>query len=319
MQLPSNKISGLFILVVLIVVLVIGGNVFYDRIRPMENAEIVDGNLFLQRKTTDKTSADRDNDGLMDWQEQFYGSNADVFDTDGDGTGDGDEINEGRDPTIAGPNDALSSMSDLLDSNFDSENYLPGSLTDNLSIDLFSNYLNLKNTNNLTTETATALTDNLANQVESQSKLEPKYFKENINQVDSTDENLQKYGNDFAIIYLDYMKQISQVDDSNDDLYILKIADLYESFANVLISINVPSVAVNVHLEIVNKLYNTGFLFKELSDYKKDPLKSLLAIRKAKENSAGETELYISLANYFKDNGIIFEDNDVIRFWNLFE
>jgi hypothetical protein len=50
---------------------------------------------------------DRDGDGLFDDDEvNVYGTNPDVFDTDGDGVGDGEEIYN-RDQGLAGPNDPL--------------------------------------------------------------------------------------------------------------------------------------------------------------------------------------------------------------------
>jgi hypothetical protein len=53
---------------------------------------------------------DRDQDGLFDDDEtDVYGTNPDVFDTDGDGIGDGEEIYN-RDMGLNGPNDPLTSV-----------------------------------------------------------------------------------------------------------------------------------------------------------------------------------------------------------------
>ena len=50
---------------------------------------------------------DRDGDGLFDDDEtDVYGTNPDVYDTDGDGTGDGEEIYN-RDNGLGGPSDPL--------------------------------------------------------------------------------------------------------------------------------------------------------------------------------------------------------------------
>jgi hypothetical protein len=51
--------------------------------------------------------SDRDGDGLFDDDEtEVYGTNPDVYDTDGDGTGDGEEIYN-RDNGLGGPSDPL--------------------------------------------------------------------------------------------------------------------------------------------------------------------------------------------------------------------
>ena len=51
---------------------------------------------------------DSDGDGLKDWEEKIYGTNAEKADTDGDGTPDGEEIKLSRNPLITGPEDKLS-------------------------------------------------------------------------------------------------------------------------------------------------------------------------------------------------------------------
>lgn len=50
---------------------------------------------------------DFDHDGLKDWEETLYRADPKNPDTDGDGTNDGDEISQNRDPVKKGPNDTL--------------------------------------------------------------------------------------------------------------------------------------------------------------------------------------------------------------------
>jgi hypothetical protein len=50
---------------------------------------------------------DTDGDGLKDWEEELWGTNAADPDTDKDGTKDEEEIRLGRNPLVAGPNDPL--------------------------------------------------------------------------------------------------------------------------------------------------------------------------------------------------------------------
>lgn len=319
MQLPSNKISTLFIVVVLVVVLSISGDVIFKKIKKLDIPELIDADLILQRQTTDQTSIDRDSDGLLDWQESLYGSDSLNSDTDGDGTNDGDEIKDGRDPRISGPNDSLVRMSDLINTEFDVEDYTPGSLTDNLSVNFFGNYLKLKGENNLTQETGQQLIDQTINQVTTNTSLQNKYQISNLKSVTSDKETLTKYGNDFALIYLNYVNQLKIINSTDDNQYLELVANKYQEFAKDLASMNVPSVALNVHVQIINKINNVGVLTSELKRYGEDPVKGLFAMKNLKENSNGETQLYSVLANYFKDNDIIFNNNDVARFWNLYE
>lgn len=50
---------------------------------------------------------DTDEDGLKDWEEAIWKTNTEKFDTDGDGTPDGQEVRAGRDPLKKGPDDRL--------------------------------------------------------------------------------------------------------------------------------------------------------------------------------------------------------------------
>jgi hypothetical protein len=320
MQLPSNKIATLFILVVLIVVLVISGDVVLEKIGIGGNGqpELVDGNLYLERQTTDEASVDPDKDGLLDWQELLYKSNPQIADTDGDGTNDGDEIKEGRDPSIAGPNDKLIKFADLLDTDFNVD-YKPDSLTGNLSVELLANYLNMKKSDVYDAESSDILTNDLANKANMSSEVNDIFTNSQIKKVQTNKETLIKYGNEFANIQINYANQMRAVTETDDFKYVAEVASKYKKMAQALSLIDVPDNLGSVHLQIINKLYNTGVLFEEINNYNSDPVKSLFAIKKMKENSKGQTELYQSLANYFRDNGIIFTDNNIISFWNLYK
>jgi hypothetical protein len=305
--------------IVLIIVLVIGGDVFYEKIKKDDGPEIIDADLVLKRDTTDNSSVDGDNDGLLDWQEALYGSDSNKFDTDGDGTGDGDEIKEGRDPTIPAPDDTLVKTQDLIDTDFDVPGYTPGSLTDTLSKDLFANYLNLKSENQLNAETGNELANSLANIAGSSAQVSNQYDRSDLNIIQNNKENLQNYGGVIAITILDHVSQLENTPRLNDTEYLNNVANTYSETAKFLTTIEIPEPVANVHLEIVNKLNNTSSIISELGEYETDPVKSLLAVQKAQINSEGEVQLYRSLANYFKDNDIIFNDTRVARFWNLFE
>src|SRR3989338_908000 len=56
-------------------------------------------------KAASVLSKDADNEGLKDWEEELWHTDALKPDTDGDGTSDGEEIKLGRNPLKAGPGD----------------------------------------------------------------------------------------------------------------------------------------------------------------------------------------------------------------------
>jgi hypothetical protein len=61
-----------------------------------------------QNLSDSSASADTDHDGLRNWEETIWKTDPNNPDTDGDGTPDGEEVNEGRDPAKKGPGDTLS-------------------------------------------------------------------------------------------------------------------------------------------------------------------------------------------------------------------
>jgi hypothetical protein len=319
MELPSSNVSKLLIGVVLIVSIFISGDLIIKKFKNNGQLEVVDADLILQRKTTDNTSVDKDNDGLLDWQETLYGTDPTNPDSDGDKTVDGEEIKLGRDPNLAGPNDKLLKMSDLIDTEIDKKGYTPGSLTDQLSIELFNQYINLKKDSNLNSDTGFKLVDDMTQKAITDSKIENKYSINDLKSVESTKNNLQDYAESFANTHIDYLKQMQNLALLPEKAYIPAIAVKYMEFAKALSELDVPDVAINVHIQIVNKTYNKGVLLLEIIKEETDPVRSLLGIQKLKVNEEGEYELYTSLSNYFRNNGIIFEDNNIIRFWKLYE
>lgn len=64
-----------------------------------------------------EAAKDSDGDGLKDWEEAIWHTDARKTDTDGDGTPDGEEVKQNRDPRIPGPNDRYTPVSVESDAN----------------------------------------------------------------------------------------------------------------------------------------------------------------------------------------------------------
>lgn len=94
------------IVFVLIPLVLLGGFLLFSYTRDTHTPEIK-AIAIKERSSQDNLSIDSDQDGLKDWEEQIYGTDAHNPDTDGDGTKDGDEITQGRDPLKRGPDDYL--------------------------------------------------------------------------------------------------------------------------------------------------------------------------------------------------------------------
>lgn len=69
--------------------------------------------LKLHQQQLEKLREDSDGDGLKNWEEIIYQTDAANADTDGDGTPDGEEIRQDRDPALKGPDDHFATSTPL--------------------------------------------------------------------------------------------------------------------------------------------------------------------------------------------------------------
>lgn len=130
--------TKIFIALVALAVLVGGGWLFYTGRSEATFARPTPAQI---SKAAEVLARDRDNDGLKDWEEELWKTDILNPDSDGDGTPDGEEIQKGRDPLKAGPEDALER--EVLEAKT-----VPGggdwSETDRVSRELFARYLSIK-------------------------------------------------------------------------------------------------------------------------------------------------------------------------------
>jgi len=316
MQLPSNKVG----LVLIGVVFVISATIFFStfqktpQIKDLQNVDLLVG------RNTDqfKKSGDTDGDGLLDWQEELFRTDPQNPDTDGDGTPDGEEVALKRDPTVPGPNDPLLTTKDFLNTNFDSVLSATGTVTQKLSVDLASEYFLLKKNNELTPEKEAELISSIAQKAIVEAKIKNTYTSGDLISISSSKETVKLYGEEFARVSLEYYKIIDSYKYLSGSTYLNQISKKYIDLAKELSNISVPTVATEVHVRVINGLDQTGKLFQTLSDSGSDPIATMVQIGNQQKVADGDLELYTSLSGYFKENGIIFDDTDVIRFWNYF-
>ena len=318
-KLPSNKVG----IALIIVVLIVSGIIFFEKVNfkknttaPLQNVELV-----LERKTDEflKTE-DEDQDGLPVWLEEFYKSDPKNPDTDGDGTLDGEEIELKRDPTIAGPNDPLLTFRDVLQDQVDISDFKPGTLTESVSLDLFQQYLNFKKEGSLDPQDQQSLLNQVTQKAVEQSGLEKKYSQKDVNTVASTAESITAYGDRYAQIAISIFTQIDANKNIRDDVvYLKKVSEIYADYTNQIALMSVPDVFTEVHVELLNIVNDTSVFFEKVAQADDDPVSALVVAAQYRNTQSSEGLLYTSLANYFKNNGIIFDTESTLNFWKQFE
>ncbi len=128
-------------------------------------------------------------------------------------------------------------------------------------------------------------------------------------------EEIRLYGNNFAEIYMRNMRIIA----NNQQKYsnsLSEIASIYENISKELLKIKVPPQISSSHLAIVNNYQIIADSFRLINIQSQDPVKSLLGVKSSKEAIADNDQMFINISKYFKNNDIIFGNNEVGVIWN---
>lgn len=264
---------------------------------------------------------DTDEDGLKDWEELLWSTDADSKDSDKDGTTDGDEVREGRNPTKAGPDDYLNTEEKTAVGNASAEvaPQKPLTHTDLLAESLVSKYMALKSASGgtVTEEAKNLLVENLVSTTENSFLF--RQFTRGKMEVFSGEEknNIRFYASSFATLQLNFLIAISK-----NELAIRRdpsvAARLYENLAVSLYLLKVPQAISTDHLIVVNNMSIASAAFDAFGKFKEDPLLTTPALNAYRR--AGELQ-DIALANiseYLRKNDIIFTEDEAGSFWNDF-
>lgn len=128
-------------------------------------------------------------------------------------------------------------------------------------------------------------------------------------------EEIRLYGNNFAEIYMRNMRNIAN-DQQKYSNSLTEIALVYENVSKELLKIKVPPQVSSSHLAIVNNYQIIADSFKLIDMQSQDPVKSLLGVKSSKEAIADNDTMFTNISKYFKNNDIIFSNNEVGVIWN---
>ena len=221
---------------------------------------------------------DSDNDGLVDWKENLYGTDPKIADTDKDGTNDAEEVAQNRDPLKANTAITGQEPNDKIDPTIIEENqkkleeYEKLNELDKFSRDLVSNIIATQPANGSIDQNATDLIINKAlnGMPEKNYSGITKSADLNLLKTDSSnlDKNMSAYRNNFytetqklvPILGSDMIIISSLISGSstNANSEMLKLVDKYQEVVNGLIKMPVPVAVgyydINYHLRVINGL-----------------------------------------------------------------
>lgn len=234
---------------------------------------------------------DSDNDGLPDWEETLWHTDPKNPDTDGDGTKDGTEVSEGRDPTRPGPNDLLDTAPD--GNNIAGTSSTIGgtnattSLTDAASKEFFGSYLAMKQAGNLTEVNQQKLFQQVTADVQKQINLTP-YTLSDLTVVATTPATTATYRAKYiaaitkvgAVKKNDLVVALQTLQENNPQGFaeLASSSKIYGEATEDLLAIPVPKDIAEQHLAVVNGMRFFTDMTAVLSIFKTDPLKAVAYI-----------------------------------------
>lgn len=326
-NLPSKKIIALGIVAVGIVSSVVLSRYLKNHpeiFAKNENPEITKNTLSYSDTGDIKSlnNIDTDADGLKDWEELLWGTDTQNKDSDRDGSIDGDEIKEKRDPAKPGPNDFLSQYTVEGEKVTETKDTTPQNLnaSDVFSQQLFSKYMSLKNTEaDQDPDSTSSLVGSMTDQALSTFSFR-EYNKTGLVIFPTSDkDSVRFYASSFALIYLDFLKKIQAVTNSiKTDADLANLSRVYADFAEALYQMKIPGQIVNEHLAILNDISIQSSAFVSLSKFKEDPVPALSALKAYKTAGENQSLSLSTIGTFLRNNDIIFTDGIEANFWKNF-
>jgi len=253
----------------LLAVLVIGGGFLVLKNQKKEQKQSTSQELSVSKPViAEEIDKDSDNDGLKDWEESLWGTNPNNPDTDKDGTLDGQEIKDNRNPLLAsksGKNDKLENQKPK-----ETGSLLPAelpSLTDLLSQQFFGDYLFLreKDGGQISQKSQEELIASFIGATDNFEQINKGlYIKSDIKiDLQETSESIKEYGNNLALVIKKYfdpipetemtsLKKSLETENKNGLKDLERIAAAYRNTAGEMLSLKTPQSFSDSHLNLIN-------------------------------------------------------------------
>ncbi len=303
----------------------------FFKIRKNQQKPLVQQDLAVSNQVTaTEIDKDSDNDGLKDWEELLWKTDINNPDTDGDGTPDGEEIKQDRNPLVAsksGKNDKLETEKTKVES---SPAEYPTTLTEAIGQQFFSNYLFLRESSggSVSAEDKETLIASFLSSINTLGTGPKEIYTKSDIKIDSaeTKDSIKDYGNNLAFVIKKYFDPISESEmavlkkylDSKDkaDLKELeKISNAYSNTAKEMVSLTTPQSFSESHLNLINYFINISKEISKMGTTYEDPVQAVSAIKQYQEDSTAAYQIFRSLNDYFLSKGAVFESNEPAEFF----
>jgi len=273
-----------------------------------------DDEFFIRKKSEN----DQDADGLLDWEEELWRTDPQNEDTDGDGTLDGVEVKRDRNPLVAGPADFIvsGSTADFLLAQRGSGPQ-PGNLSDQLSQGLFTAYVDGKEGNTTGVQQAEQIVD-LAEQA-LEGVVFREFFAESDFQTTSAADSVavKRYANDLAQAQITLLENLVDADGSVSGREVF-VSTIYQNHARNLAGLTIPASLLENHVLLTNTYANLASNLYNVEEYDLDPAKAIFSLQQYDILRVDLESLIELFPAFFRNNGIVFSDNEPGILWNQF-
>lgn len=269
-------------------------------------------------KIQEFVALDSDGDGLKDWEEALWKTDAQKSDTDGDGTPDGAEIIAGRDPLKANTAKSGEAPNDKVDENIikqnkkDVEDYSSLSYTDKIARNMFSQYIATRRMDApLTNLDKQNIVNNLLTNLPE--PLYRQYAERDLQIRENSAIAVKEYGNQVAEIILKNIKtktenvynimgQYASSEAENAPTAPLnalnELINKNQITVNSLILTKVPSEGIKVHLNLINIFFIIIQDLESLKNSPKDILNTMAVLTRYEKNLEYLSSVLLQLTQY---------------------
>jgi hypothetical protein len=266
---------------------------------------------------------DMDSDGLEEWQENLWGTDAMNSDTDGDGTPDGEEVRIGRNPNVRGPKDRMgeATQSTSTIKYYDDDPTL--STTEVVSRDILSAYLEMKKSGTYSEKAMADLTAQMVDKTGSRVKPISLLYGPNDIRIDSSEatSTYTTYANALGTIFAqfrndaleDEISLFTRMIEKGDETTIPLLEQISTSYLNIskaLIAVRVPTSLASSHLSLSNGYGTLSQAVEKLRNFQKDPLANTEGLAAHKTAIDTVMNTMVAIQKEIRAKGVVLTSTD---------
>ena len=316
---PSKKIYVLMIVTVFIVLLIMGIGLYKEE-RELDFEKENDSTIATIeldiKKYRGGSTADTDDDGLRDWEENLWGTSPIRADTDNDGTTDGEEVENYRNPLMKGPEDQLDNLKIAYINKKYQKNYEKseeGAASARFSAALFNE---LSSASLETDEDISNFIDNTIESTKNSIELHSIFDSENVRVFTETDkEKLKEYGTQVSD---NVTLPLIALGINDGEIKTSDMAEIYNLISQNVFEIEAPAALRKEHTDMANNFnkFYQALLFLERTDT--DPVASVSAYSQIEELQKNQNFVLTTIKNYLIENDIIYDESETgFILWSL--